>query len=111
MLFEFVRGNLGEGGDLRGCRRNVVAGAVGVEAADAIGGDFGEEIFVFAADGAEGFEVAGAGGFYMDKFAANAAYDRINAEFVRAAVDTDFVRAVRFGDFDVLDQTFFESFE
>src|SRR3954463_9711119 len=111
MLFVFAGGNFGEGGDLRGRGGDVVAGSIGVEAADAVGGDFGEEVFVFAADGAEGFEVAGAGGFDVDEFAANPADDRVNAEFVGAAVDADFIRAAGLGNFNVLDQTFFESFE
>ena len=111
MFFVFARGNFGEGGDLVGRGRDVIALAIGVEAADAVGGDFGEEVFVFAADGAEGFEVAGSGGFYVKEIAAEAADDWVDAEFIGAAVDADFVRAVRFGDFDVLGQAVFEGLQ
>src|ERR1700722_6980746 len=55
-------GGFGEGGDAGVGGGDVVAGLVLGKAASAVGGDFAEEFFIDAADGAEGFEVVGAGG-------------------------------------------------
>ncbi len=91
-------GSLGEGGDAGVGGGDVVAGLVLGEAAGAKGGDFAEEVFVHADDGAKRFEVAGAGGLEVEAVATDAANDGVDGELVGAGVDGDFVGAEALGD-------------
>src|SRR5690606_19737582 len=62
---------------------------------------FAEQRDIVHGDHAEGFQPACPGGFQVDVLAGVLVDDRVDAEFVRAGVDAQFVRPQFAGDFRV----------
>src|SRR5256885_12264123 len=81
-----------QGLDLGGSRRDVIALAVGFEAAAGKSDDFAEQLRSNSRNDAKRLEVTGSRSFHMKQIATDAAGDRVDREFVGAAVDAEFVR-------------------
>ena len=89
------------GGDMVRCLVHLVAAAREVE-------NLAKQLRFSRRDGSQRFEIARAGSFHVDAPELQRANRQIDAEFVAARMNADFVRAERVGDFNMLDILFLE---
>src|ERR1041384_1575199 len=82
----------------------MVAVPVGLETAAAKLDNFGEQLRSRPRADAQGFKIACPGRLHMEQLAAHASKDGVRGELVRAAMDTDLVRATMLRDGHVLAQ-------
>ncbi len=91
--------------------RDVITGFVDGVALERIKINLAEEFNINSGDGAQGLEVAGAGGLEMRLFSRKPGRDWINAEFVRAGVQAKLISAEAAGDRRVTGEIRFEFFK